>query len=68
MDTDEHGFLAAMKAKMAIAFVAILGWQIGAQTVTDTPPTSAAALAQEKTASDNSGYRWCNRWSYGFAF
>jgi len=57
MDTDEHRFLAAMKTKMAIAFVAILGWQIGAQTVTDTPPTSTAALAQGKTTSDKTDHK-----------
>lgn len=42
---------------MAIAFVAILGWQIGAHIVTDTPPTSTAAPAQEKTTSDKTGHK-----------
>jgi hypothetical protein len=32
MDTDEHGFLEAMKTKIALALVAILGWQVEAQT------------------------------------
>jgi hypothetical protein len=51
----EHGFLKTMKTKIVIALVAILGWQIGAQTVTNTPSGSPAAPSPAQEMANRQG-------------